>query len=82
MIIDVLIEKIKETQNDNTDKTLKDNLKDGLYYEVESAAKNGKFIGTVLENVDLPEKETVTATRYKIVYTNDKGETEEYNLDY
>ncbi len=74
--------KIKETQNDNTDKTLKDNLKDGLYYEVESAAKNGKFIGTVLENVDLPEKETVTATRYKIVYTNDKGETEEYNLDY
>lgn len=74
--------RIKENQGNNNDTTLINNLYGGEYYEIKSAAKNGKFIGTVLENVDLPEQETVTATSYKLVYTNDKGEREEYDLDY
>ncbi len=72
--------RIKEDQSNSNDTTLIENLNNGEYYEVETAARSGTFTGTVLENVDLPQQETEVAN-YSLVYTNEKGETEEYELD-
>ena len=72
--------RVKENQSNNNDTTLIENLNNGEYYEVETAARSGTFTGTVLENVDLPQQETEVAN-YSLVYTNEKGETEEYELD-
>ena len=72
--------RIKEDQSTYSDEALIENLNNGDYYEIEADAEKGTFTGTVLENVDLPQQETEVAS-YSLVYTNEKGETEEYELD-